>query len=193
MTTTSARREQIAASLQDKECRDLFVAEEIDTGLPFQIRALRKDRGWSQRELAERVGMTQEGVSRLENLNYGRFTLATLKRLASVFDVALVVRFEPFSRLVDWTANLSPEDLAVPDYEHDPGLRRAAFIETTQTARAGLPVLEQDGAVLSTPRLYVVPAPLSDHVVPSLPSKPTAGEVWAGISDRTPQTHAWSA
>lgn len=193
MTTTSARREQIAASLQDKEYRDLFVAEEIDTGLPFQIRALRKDRGWSQRELAERVGMTQEGVSRLENLNYGRFTIATLKRLASVFDVALVVRFEPFSRLVDWTASLSPEDLAVPDYERDPGLRRAAFIETTQTARAGLPVLEQDGAVLSAPWLYVVPAPLSDHMVPSLPSKPTAGEVWAGISDRTPQTHARSA
>ena len=66
--------------------------------------------------------MTQEGVSRLESLDYGRYTLATLKKLASAFDVALVVRFEPFSQLVDSVVNLSPEDLAVPDFEHDPGL-----------------------------------------------------------------------
>lgn len=122
MNTTSARREQIVASLQDKEYRDLCASEEVDTGLPFQIRAMRKARGWSQRELGERMGMTQEGVSRLESLDYGRYTLATLKKLASAFDVALVVRFEPFSQLVDSVVNLSPEDLAVPDFEHDPGL-----------------------------------------------------------------------
>jgi transcriptional regulator with XRE-family HTH domain len=129
LTTTSGRREQIAASLQDKEYRDLFVAEEIATGLPFQLRAMRQARGWSQQELAERAGMTQEGISRLESLNYGRFTLTTLKRLASAFDVALVVRFEPFGRLVDWAANMSPEDLAVPAFTHDPGVA----VDTTAT------------------------------------------------------------
>src|SRR5688500_17698094 len=112
----SVRREQIAASVKDKEYRDLFVAEEIATGLPFQLRAMRQARGWSQQELAERAGMTQEGISRLESLTYGKFTLTTLKRLASAFDVALVVRFEPFGRLVDWAASMSPEDLAVPDF-----------------------------------------------------------------------------
>ena len=106
MTTTSTRREQIVASLQDKEYRDLFVSEEIDTGIPVQIRAMRKARSWSQRDVADRLGMTQEGVSRLENLDYGRYSLATLKRLASAFDVGLVVRFEPFSRLVDAAVNL---------------------------------------------------------------------------------------
>ncbi len=119
---TSDKREQIVESLHDKEYRDAFVSEEIDTGLPFQIRALRNERGWSQKELAERVGMAQEGVSRLESLNYGKFTLTTLKRLASAFDVALVVRFEPFSSLVNWVADLSPDDLAVPDFDHDLGL-----------------------------------------------------------------------
>lgn len=126
MTTTLARREQIAASLRGKEDRELFVEEEVDTGLPFQIRALRKARGWSQKELADQLGMTQEGISRLESLDYGRCTLTTLKRLAAVFDVALVVRFEPFSKLVDWVATLSSEDLAVPDFEHDRGFDRTA-------------------------------------------------------------------
>ncbi len=31
VSTTSVRREEIAESLQDKEYRDLFLAEEIDT------------------------------------------------------------------------------------------------------------------------------------------------------------------
>ncbi len=137
MTMTSARRAQIAASLRDKEYRDIVVSEEIDTGLPFQIRAMRQDRGWSQKELAERLGMTQEGVSRLESLSYGKFTIATLKRLASAFDVALAARFIPFSLLVDWTANFSPEDLAVPDYEHDEKLFPVPVrMETTQATDA---------------------------------------------------------
>jgi transcriptional regulator with XRE-family HTH domain len=142
VTTTSARREQIAASLQDKEYRDLFVAEEIDAGLPFQIRAMRQARGWSQQELADRLEMTQEGVSRLESLNYGRFTLSTLKRLASAFDVALTVRFVPFSELVDWAADLSPAALAVPDFDHDPGLgHEIACAETNPPSGtpAGIP------------------------------------------------------
>lgn len=122
MNTTSTRWQQIASSLSDKEYRDLFTIEEINTGLPFQIRAMRQVRGWSQKDLADRVGMTQEGVSRLENPDYGKPTLTTLKRLASAFDVGLAVRFVPFSHLVDWAVSFGPEDLAVPDYEHDPGL-----------------------------------------------------------------------
>ncbi len=112
----NTRLDMITASLQDKTYRDLFVTEQIDTGLSFQIRAMRQARGWTQEELAARIGMKQEGVSRLESLDYGRFTLTTLKRLASVFDVALVVRFVPFSDLAESTANVSPQDLVVPSY-----------------------------------------------------------------------------
>lgn len=161
MTTTLARREQIAASLRDKEYRELFVEEEIDTGLPLQIRALRKARGWSQRELAKQVGMTQEGVSRLESLDYGRYTLATLKRLAAAFDVALVVRFEPFSRLVDWAANLSPEDLAVPDFEHDPGLEPPdSYVEIKLSAHP-FPLIRKDLIGLGQQLLPPSPPPES--------------------------------
>ena len=118
---TSARWKQIAASLQDKEYRQAFVSAQISNGLPFQIRTTREDRGWTQGELAERAGMSQEAVSRLESFTYGKFTLSTLKRLAAALDVALIVRFVPFSELVDWSANLAPADLSVPDFDHDPG------------------------------------------------------------------------
>jgi len=38
----------------------------------------------------------------LENPNYGKHSLSTLKKIAATCDVALVVWFIPFSRLLDW-------------------------------------------------------------------------------------------
>lgn len=113
----SDRRRQIYESLHDKEYRDAVVDTEIGEVIAAQIRAMREDRGWTQEQLGEYAGMAQETVSLLENPNYGNYTLRTLKRLASAFDVALVVRFTPFSQLVDWMADLSAEDLAVPSFE----------------------------------------------------------------------------
>ena len=67
--------------------------------------------------------MNQNMIYRLENPSYGRATISTLKRIAAVFDVALVVRFVPFSQLIDWVTGtpfedkgLSPEALAVPGF-----------------------------------------------------------------------------
>ena len=113
-------------SLKDKEYRVLFVSEEIDTGLPYQIRAMRQDRGWSQEELAARTGMKQATISRVESVDYGRYSLQTLKRLASAFDVALTVRFAPFSVLVDAFVDLSDNDLRISSFSDDVGLRRSA-------------------------------------------------------------------
>lgn len=125
----SARLQQIIESMRDKEYRDIIVSEEINTGLPFQIRAMRKDRGWTQAELAEKAGMTQEAVSRAESLNYQRFALSTLRRLASAFDVALSVRFEPFSELASRMAHLSQGDLAIPGFDQDPGVSPPTRVE----------------------------------------------------------------
>lgn len=140
MSTDTTRREQIAASLRDKEYRDAFVADHIDTGLAFQIRATREARGWSQKDLGRRAGMAQERVSVLEDPDYGKLTVTTLKRLASAFDTALVVRFVPFSQLVDWATDLSPESLAVPDFEHDHALSSApGAISRTSAVNLTLP------------------------------------------------------
>lgn len=105
--------------LQNKEIRDEFVSANVDANLAFQIRALRKQRGWSQQELGKRIGrqpgQEQPGVSRLETPGH-RYSLASLKKLASAFDVALMVRFVPFRELTDWLAQLGPQSHLVPSF-----------------------------------------------------------------------------
>ncbi len=106
--------------------RQRFVESHISRGLAFQIRALRDRKGWSQEKLAEEVGMNQNAISRLENPSYGKPTITTLKRIASVFDVAVIVRFVPFKQLADWVSGtpfvdygLSNKALVVPSFEED--------------------------------------------------------------------------
>jgi transcriptional regulator with XRE-family HTH domain len=72
------------------------------------------------------VGMNQNAISRLESEWYGRPTISTLKRLAAALDVALVVRFVPFSQLIDWVSGtpfvdsgLSTSSLAVPSFAEE--------------------------------------------------------------------------
>jgi len=115
-------------ALRDREYRHSYVASHITEGLALQIRALRESRPWTQVQLGDRAGMSQVAISRLEDPDYGRFTLNTLRRLAQAFDVALIVRFAPFSELVDWTLNLSPEALSPPDFEHDAALAPKPYI-----------------------------------------------------------------
>jgi XRE family transcriptional regulator, regulator of sulfur utilization len=58
------------------------------TDLVHNVRALRQEAGLSQAELANRVGVSQTWISRLE-LGQGNPTLSTLNRLAEAFDVRI--------------------------------------------------------------------------------------------------------
>ena len=121
---TTSHRRQLIAGLSDKEYRDLFVEEHIKEGVAFQIRAMREGRQWTQRELGEQAGgKPQAAISNLENPNSGPHTLRSLSEIASALDVALVVRFVPFSQLVDWSVRIDYEDLSVPSFDDDPGIR----------------------------------------------------------------------
>ena len=114
------RKEKLIEELRNKEYRDAFVSEHIDTGIPFQIRALREQRGWTQKELATLAGVSQVWISRIENPNYDGFSIKTLLKLSSAFDVGLIVRFSPISELVRWELELSPESLKVVSFDEDP-------------------------------------------------------------------------
>lgn len=117
------QKRRLIEKLRNKEYRDAFVIEIIDTGVPFQIYALREQRKWTQKELGTYTGMAQETISRLEDPNYSKLTLKTLKRLASAFDVALMVRFVPFSELVELELNLTGGSLEVLSFEKEPYFR----------------------------------------------------------------------
>lgn len=121
--------------LKDHDFRRAFAEEAVDVGVPIQIREMRRARGWTQKRLGEVANLAQEAVARAESMSYGRFTLATLKNLAAAFDCALIVRFAPFSELLNWKyqieeATVTPADYATDLVLHD--LRRK--LESTQPA-----------------------------------------------------------
>lgn len=57
--------------------------------LNFNIRALRIKNGWTQRELANRIGTSHPNVNRYEQPGYQSMSLNTLEKLAEVFGVSM--------------------------------------------------------------------------------------------------------
>ena len=112
-------RNQLWEKMRDKPYRDTFVAAHLSTNIAAQIQTIREKRGWTKKLLAQKAGMSPSRITVMEDPSYEKFTLTTLRRLASAFDVALIARFTPFSDLVDWVAELSPEKLETPEFEKD--------------------------------------------------------------------------
>jgi transcriptional regulator with XRE-family HTH domain len=121
--STRARK---IARLKNKAYRDAFIGSQISVGLPFQIRALREQRGWKQSRLATEAGMLQPRISAMESPGAAKFNLETLRRLASAFDVALVVRFVPYSELVDWSEKFNPDKFNIPSFKDEQSLKESA-------------------------------------------------------------------
>jgi transcriptional regulator with XRE-family HTH domain len=94
-----------------RKYRQRFVDAFVRQGVASQIQLLRKREGLSQKKLGEITDKKQNAIARLEDPSYGKFTLTTLLELANAFDVALSVRFIPFSELEEQTNNLTPEKL----------------------------------------------------------------------------------
>lgn len=115
---TSSDR-QLIEELKDKAYREAFVATHIDNGIAFQIRTIRKVNNWTQKDLGDKADMKQERISVLEDPNKINFNVDTLRRIASAFDVGLMIRFVPFSDLVKWDKDLSPESLQVTSFTED--------------------------------------------------------------------------
>lgn len=62
--------------------------------LADQIAALREKNGWTQAELARKVGTTQSGIARLENPNYRNYSLKILEKVAIALKARLIVGLE---------------------------------------------------------------------------------------------------
>lgn len=104
---------------RSKKYREAFVAAQLKRGIPSQIRVLRRQRGWSQADLAKAAGLTQGAMSRAEDPDYGNLTLNNVLKIASGLDVGFMGRFVTFSELARWQASLSEEALQVPSFAED--------------------------------------------------------------------------
>ena len=85
--------------LRDPEFADRFARAGEAWDIALQIAAAREKAGLSQRELAERVGTTQQQISRLESPNYEGHSLSMLRRVAQALDARVRFSFEPLSTL----------------------------------------------------------------------------------------------
>jgi len=66
---------------------------QIAKALARNVLRLRKDKGWTQDELAAKLGIEQMAVSLIENARSNP-TLETLEAIASCFDIRFVELFE---------------------------------------------------------------------------------------------------
>lgn len=64
-------------------------------GLAEEVVKLRKARGWSQNDLAEKLGVSRTGVCRLEDPAYLNHSLASIRRAAQAFGMDLEIHFVP--------------------------------------------------------------------------------------------------
>lgn len=115
---TTLNKKKLLDELRDKESREIFAAEHVTTGIPFQLHALREKLGVTQAELARRAKMAQERISVLEDPNYEFIPkINTLLKLANVFDVPLIVKFGTWEELFNWETGLSPDLLAPQTFD----------------------------------------------------------------------------
>jgi transcriptional regulator with XRE-family HTH domain len=105
--------------MKSKEYRESFVASHVSNTIAAQIFMMREDREWTQTILAEKAGMKQSRISALEDPDFENVEIATLRRLASAFDVGLSVRFVPFSEIAVQASNLETSDLCVMNFDRD--------------------------------------------------------------------------
>jgi ribosome-binding protein aMBF1 (putative translation factor) len=101
MSEATPRRVSLAETREARIHRPEVAAAYEQSRLRYElaeaVRARREELGWSQRQLAERAGMTQPGVARFE-VGGTTPTLPLLERLASALGLTLTISLDPADR-----------------------------------------------------------------------------------------------
>lgn len=143
----SDKERQLLNSLDTKEYREALAIEHVNTTLAIQTRMMRENHQWKQSDLAARLGKHQETVSQWESPDYGRHSMTTLKALAAAFDVALLVKFIPFSELVQDMVNLSETRLSPPSFGEEQ-YRALVAVSATSNLMEDVKVIDANNSIL---------------------------------------------
>lgn len=80
--------------LKDRDFVERFKKAGDAWDIALQIAALRKEAGLSQKELAQRLGTSQQQISRLESPSYEGHSLSMLRRVAEVLGATVQVKIQ---------------------------------------------------------------------------------------------------
>lgn len=101
----------LSREFEDKEYAHAYMEEFSNMAIAAQIKVLREQYGWTQKQLAAAANMKQERVCALEDVDYDAWTIKTLRKLARAFDLTIKVSFEKFSNSILDVSKLSAETL----------------------------------------------------------------------------------
>ena len=77
--------------LENSEFRDAYEELEEEFAVAKEIIRLRKAKGWTQRDLADRAQTSQPAVARLESGNYRNLSLSFLRKIGRALGAVPVV------------------------------------------------------------------------------------------------------
>ena len=80
--------------LKDAGFKERFERAGEAWDVAVKLAALRKEAGLSQKELAQKVGTTQQQISRLESPSYEGHSLSMLRRIATVLGATIYVNIQ---------------------------------------------------------------------------------------------------
>jgi transcriptional regulator with XRE-family HTH domain len=127
-----------------KEYREAYAEAFANEYLATQIQIIRKKNGLTQAQLGERIGSNQGRISVYEDEEYGKWSLETLRKIASEFGLWPKISFESYSTLVHEVTHFRPESLLRSPFEEDGEMRR--WIEEDGSAEGFALAQRQVGA-----------------------------------------------
>lgn len=141
-----------------------------------QIKALRRRRKMTQEELGNLMGTGQSRISAMERPGE-LLTVDTLVRLASAFRVGLMVKFVPFSQMLNWENSYRQDSFDATSIDKDTEFLEPKSIETMHLLPALDKSLPGDTWLIPTSRLE------ASHPIPVRATKTQDYELARRISN----------
>ena len=141
-------KDRLLEKFHDFAYRHAYVDEFTDAFIATQIKVIREQQDLTQVQLAEKAGMKQSQVSALEDVNNRSWKVRTLKKIARAFDLVLVVRFEPFGKVLPDIGRLDRATLERTSFSDDAVFSNRAATASSDSPSAGALERIRAGAVM---------------------------------------------
>ncbi len=100
---------------EDAEMAQVYMDSHVNYKLAAQIYQTRQARGWTQGQLAEKSGIAQARISKIEAGEFDSLTMSTLRKFAKAFDVTVRMELQPFSYGIVDVCSLSATALTIQE------------------------------------------------------------------------------